>query len=360
VEIDLGALRDNLGLIRRSLGAGVRVCLVVKADAYGHGLVPVSRFALANGADWIGVATVQEGVALRDAGIDAPIAVISPTLPVEADQAVFYRLRVLVESLEAARALAQAACEQGTEATVHLEIDTGLARFGCGVDEAADLACAIAGLEGVRLEGASTHFANSGHDSQLTHAQHAEFQRAVATIRGRGLALEVLHAANSAAAVRYPETRLDMVRVGVSAYGIDAYGLFPGESRPVLTWKARVTAMREVAAGGRVSYGGTWIASRPTRVATLGVGYGDGYPRALSNRGVVWLGRRECPVIGLVNMDQTMVDVTDAPDVSLGDVAVVAGGPIPCARLAALMETTSHEITTRIMSRVPRRFGFPG
>lgn len=357
VEIDLQALRHNLALVRASLGSSsAKVGLVTKADAYGHGLVPVSRFAVAQGVDWLCVATVQEGIALRDAGLRQPIAVISPILAEEADQAVYYGLRVLVESAEMAQALARAAQDQQTSAIVHLEVDTGLARYGCAPVDTPEIACRIAGLDGLTLEGISTHFANSGHDPVETYRQFELYERVVAICESRGLRFAVKHVANSAAAVRYPETRLDLVRVGVSAYGIDAYGLFPEESRPVLTWKARVMSLRSVPAGARVSYAGTWRAERPSRIATLGVGYGDGYPRGLSNVGVVSLAGREAPVVGLVNMDQTLIDVTDLPNVGVGEEAVIAGGEVPCARLAALLQTTSHEITTRIMSRVPRRF----
>lgn len=359
VEIDLGALSHNLRLVRERIGSEPRIGLVTKADAYGHGIVPVSRFAVQHGADWVCVATVQEGTALRDAGLQAPVAVVSPILAVEAEQAVFYDLRVHVENVETARALSEAAESQGGVARIHLEVDSGLARFGCRPEDVADMACAISALELVELEGIATHFSNSGHDPESTRAQFVRFQEAVRAAEARGLRFDVKHAANSAAAVRYPETRLDLVRVGVAAYGIDAYDLFPGESKPVLTWLARVTAIRRLPTGSPVSYGGTWRTSRPTTVATLGVGYGDGYPRGLSNRGVVEIRGVEAPVVGLVNMDQTMIDVTDVEGVEIGDRAVLAGGAIPCARLAGLIETTSHEITTRIMSRVPRRFLYP-
>lgn len=358
VEIDLPALRDNLALVRESVGADTKIALVAKADAYGHGLVPVSRYALQNGADWVAVATVQEGIALRDAGIEKPIAVISPILPVEAEQAVFYGLRVLVERLETARALSDAAAMQGAEAIVHLEVDSGLARFGCMPGEAADLACALQSLPAVSLEGISTHFSNSGNDPDATGKQLSCFEGALRACLARGLDLKVVHIANSAGAVLYPQARADLVRVGVAAYGIDAYELFPNRSKPVLTWKARVMAMRELPPGSPISYAGTYTTSRSSRIATLGVGYGDGYPRSLSNRGIVSIAGSEAPVVGLVCMDQVLIDVTDLPSVQIGDEAVIAGGDVPVARLAKLIDTTSHEITTRIMSRVPRRYAF--
>lgn len=359
VEIDLPALAHNLGLVRETIAdPRVKVALVAKADAYGHGLVPTSRFALQNGADWIAVATVQEGIALRDAGVEKAIAVISPILPIEAEQAVFYRLRVLVERLETAEALSKAAVDQSSQSLIHLEIETGLARFGCMPDDAVEVACGIAGLPAVKLEGLSTHFANSGRDPEFTRLQLGRFHRTLDELRLAGLTFEVIHAANSAGAVRYPESRHNLVRIGLGAYGIEPYGLFTGVGKPVMTWKARVMALRELPASSPVSYGGTYVTGRRTKVATLGVGYGDGYPRSLSNKGVVILNGMECEVIGLVCMDQVLVDATDLPAVDLGDEAMLLGGPVPADRLAALIETTPHEITTRIMSRVPRRYIF--
>lgn len=357
VEIDLPALKHNLGLVREALGnPETRVALVAKADAYGHGLVPVSRFALQNGADWVAVATVQEGIALRDAGVEAPIVVISPILPIEADQAVFYRLRIVVERSVTAQALSVAATEQDVEAYVHLEVDTGLARFGCMPQDATAIACEIGRLPRTRLEGICTHFANSGRDPERTNQQLELFHQAIRACRAQGIEFEMVHAGNSAGAALYPETRHDMVRVGISAYGMDPYDMFGGRAIPVLTWKARVMAMRELPPGSPVSYSGTYLTKRKERIATLGVGYGDGYPRALSNRGVVQIKGREAPVVGMVCMDQVLIDVTDIPSVDLGDEAVLVGENVPAERLAKIIDTTAHALTTQIMSRVPRRY----
>jgi alanine racemase len=285
---------------------------------------------------------------LRDAGIEKPIVVISPILAVEAEQAVFYRLRTLVERLEIAGALSHAAVDQDSTAIIHLEVETGLARFGAMPSEALDLACNIASLPGVKLEGLSTHFANSGRDPETTNLQLERFHRVLADCETAGLHFDVVHAATSAGAVRYPASRHDLVRIGLGAYGIEPYGLFEGVGKPVMTWKARVMALRDLPQGSPVSYSGTFTTSRRTVVATLGVGYGDGYPRALSNKGVVILNGVECPVIGLVCMDQVLVDATDLGSVTLGDEAILLGGQVPADRLSALIDTTPHEITTRI------------
>jgi alanine racemase len=356
VEVDLPALAFNVGLVRQAVGSDVRIALVAKADAYGHGLIPVARFAAQHGVDWIAVATVQEGIALRDAGLECPIVVLSPILPLEAEQAVFYQLRVLVERLETAEAMSQAALRQRAEAIVHLKVDTGLARFGCLPGQAPLLAENIAALPNVRLEGIATHFANSGFDPEFTQVQIERFDEAIRGCSSRGLGFDVVHAANSAGAMRFPAGRYSMVRVGIFAYGVDPYALSDTPPRPVLSWHSRVTAYRELAPGEPVGYSSTFRTVRETKLATVGVGYGDGYPRSLSNRGAVSIGGRIAPVVGLVCMDQLLVDVTDLPPVAIGDEVLLIGGGVSVLDLARLGDTNAHEITTRIMSRVARRY----
>jgi len=352
IEIDLPALAHNLALVRGRIGGAV-LTLVAKADAYGHGLVPVARFALRNGADWIGVATVQEGIALRDAGIDSPILVLSPILEVEAQQAVFYDLRLMVERLDLGQAISQAAQEMGRQAITHLPVDTGLARFGASPEDVPDLLAGLRRLPGLKVEGIGTHFADSGFNRERTAEQAATFGALLSKIDREGL---MIHASNSAATSKYPEHVHDMVRVGIAAYGIDPYDMFGGLARPVLTWKARVMSLRRRPAGSLVSYSGTFECPRETLVATLGAGYGDGYPRSLSNAGFVTLGGVRAPVIGLVCMDQVLVDVTNVPSVAIGDEACLIGDSATVVELSHLAKTNVHEIVTRIMSRVPRRY----
>jgi len=354
IDIDLGRLTANLDRVRQGLPAATQVALVAKADAYGHGLVPVARHAVRHGAAWIAVATVQEGIALRDAGIDSPILVLSPMLEVEAEQAVFYRLRVMVESTNTARAMADAATAQGVTAIVHLPIDTGLSRFGVLPDEALALAQWLAQWPNLRLEGVGTHFVDSGRDEATTDRQFTDFLATVASLRADGHPVPIAHAANSVASFRHAAGQLPLVRVGIAAYGIDPYDL--GGLAPVLSWHARIMTVRDRPTGTTVSYAATYTARRPIRIATLGIGYGDGYPRALSDRGWVVVRGQRCPVIGLVCMDQTLVDVTDVPAVEIGDVAQLIGDDVTAVELAGLAQTNTHEIVTRIMSRVPRRY----
>ncbi len=358
VEIDLAALASNLGVIRTLVGSETLIALVAKADAYGHGLVPVSRFAAQNGADWIAVATVQEGIALRDAGVECPILVLSPMLDVEADQGVFYRLDLMVENVEIASAISRAAKEQGGDARVHLKVDTGLHRFGCAPEDAVGIAQQIVRLPNLKLVGIAQHFVDSSQDPETTKSQLQVIEataKAVEQVTGRIFH----HYANSAGAAQFRESRADLVRVGILAYGVDPFNLSEGQVQPVLTWSARITSIRKVPAGSGISYSHTHKVSRPTTIATVAAGYGDGYPRRLSNRGFVSVHGQRAPILGLVCMDQLLVDVTDIPDAKIGDLAELIGQNVRAEEIARLGETNSHEIVTRIMSRVPRRYKYP-
>ncbi|MCG9894612.1 MAG: alanine racemase [Fimbriimonadaceae bacterium] len=358
-EVDLGALSRNLGRLRAVLGPGPRLCLVAKADAYGHGLAPVSRSASVHGADWLAVATVSEGVALRSAGVDLPILILSPILPVEADQAVFYRLDVTVESAETALLLARAGERLQRTARLHLKVDTGLSRFGVRPESAVEMVRRLRGLDGAELVGLSTHYVDSRSNPERTTGQLQRFHQMVKELESEGLRPPVVHASNSAGSVLHPAGRFDMVRVGLLAYGIDsAPGCLEGVE-PVLSLKSRIVAERWLEPGETVGYLGSWTASRPTRVLTVGAGYGDGVPRHLSSCGFVWVAGRECPIIGLVCMDLLMIDATDAPEAELGGTVELLGAHMPAARVARLAGTNAHEIVTRISARVPRRFIHP-
>lgn len=357
-DVDLPALAHNLGVVKRTIDdPNVAIALVTKADAYGHGLVAISRYALRHGADWVAVATVQEGIALRDAGVDAPIMALSPILDIEAEQAAFYDLDVLTENLQTAIAMDAAARAVGKTARVHLKVDTGLHRFGCTIDEALPLARKIRELQDVRLVGIAQHFADSSRDPDFTRLQIDRWLHLLEDFKSEGFVFEVVQAANSAGTIKYPEIRGNLVRLGIVGYGIDPFDLLAGEARPVLSWTSRVTAMREAKAGDPVGYSGTHVLTRPSRIATVGAGYGDGYPRTLSNRGVVEIRGGQAPVIGLVCMDQIIVDVTDI-NAEIGDEVRLIGGSVSVPLLARLADTNSHEIVTRIMSRVPRRYHY--
>lgn len=354
IEVDLPALSGNLGILRETIGPEPKLGLVAKADAYGHGLVPVARAATQSGVSWLCVATVQEGIALRDSGIDCPILVLSPILPLEAEQAVFYNLRVHVEDTEVARAMSDAAERQGTTARVHLKVDTGISRFGALPQEVQPLASALHLLPSLELEGISTHFADSAADPERTERQMRKFEAVLKVCTDSGIHFRVVHIANSAGCLRYPAAHHHLVRVGIAAYGIDPYGFNIG-LKPIMTWKARIMGTRTRPAGTWVSYSSTCQLKRETKLATLGVGYGDGYPRAMSNKGFVSHRGAICPVLGLVCMDQVIIDITDVGG-EVGEEVELLGTQVTVPELASLAGTNSHEIVTRIMSRVPRRY----
>ncbi len=356
-EIDLPALGRNLARVRGLVGPGVKIALVAKADAYGHGLIPVSRYAVRNGADWIAVATVQEGIALRDSGIDAPIMALSPMLEIEAEQAVFYNLDIVVERVSTAVALGRAASSGGRTARVHLKVDTGLSRFGAPVEETAKIAQEIKAIPGIELVGISQHFSNSYGDPDATRVQADRFERALKECAAKGITFETVQMANSAATLRHPEMHRTLVRVGMIAYGFGPASDEMG-CEPVMTWKARVTAMRTVPPGTALSYGGSFVTERESRIATVGVGYGDGYPRSASNRAHVAFGDKTARVVGTVCMDQILIDVTDMPEVGLSDTVTVIGPGATAYELAEASGTIAHEVLTRLMSRVPRRYDF--
>lgn len=356
IDIRLSALTANLALVRERIGPEARLALVAKADAYGHGLVPISRHAVQNGADWICVATVQEGIALVDAGILSPILVLSPILEDEAEQAVFYGLRITLENLQIAEALSRSAVRQGRVAKVHFEIDTGLSRFGVMPDEVESVFDAIQNLPGVQIEGVCQHFVDSGFNRDRTELQRTLFSGHVQCLRKAARNPFLVHLSNSAGALNYEGANGDLVRIGILGYGIDPYQMSGEKAEAVMTWKARLTAIRDIPAGETVGYSETYRAPRRSRIATLGVGYGDGYHRGLSNQGHVLIHGQRAPVVGLICMDQTMVDVTDIHGAGIGDEALLLGADLPATQLAKDAKTNSHEIVTRIMSRVPRRY----
>ncbi|MCB0824831.1 MAG: alanine racemase [Armatimonadetes bacterium] len=351
-DIDLDAFAFNLSVMREMIGPHVLLALVCKADAYGHGLVPMARQAVKNGVDWLAVATVQEGVALRDAGVSNRILVMSPSLPGEAEQAIFYDLDVMVESRESIEAYNSAAGGMDRVARLHLKVDTGLHRFGCNPNIARELLEFGQSLKNVQMVGLSHHFVDSASDREKTQYQIDQFG-ALLTAGDDAL---LLHSANSAAVACLPATHHQLVRVGIFAYGVDPFNLTNKRLKSVMTWNARVLSIRDVKAGETVSYASTFRLERDSKLATLGVGYGDGYPRNLSSKGVVAINGHRAPVVGLVCMDQTLIDVTDIQNVQIGDVAELLGNQILVQELATLTNTNSHEILTRIMTRVMRRY----
>ena len=357
-EVDLDAIAHNVGVLRRAV-APADVWAVVKADAYGHGVVPVALAALGAGAEGLCVALVQEAAELRAAGVDAPILVLSEQPVEQAEAAVRLGVISTVYSLAQIDAL-EAAGAAGHR--VHLKIDTGMHRVGCAPDQAVDLAREIARRPALRLDGVFTHLAVADEPHhEFTEHQLDRFESVLEAIRAAGVDPGLVHAANSAGALAHPRARYDLVRAGIAIYGIspgsDVDPLCSGLS-PALALKARVSHVKRVAAGERISYGLRHTFARDTTVATLPLGYADGVPRRLhSVGGAVLIGGIARPIAGVVTMDQTMVDCGD-DEVRPGDEAVLLGTQgtrtITPADWAARLDTIAYEIVCGISARVER------
>lgn len=361
VEINLKALAANVRAIRSCLPDGTRLFAVVKANAYGHGAVEVARAALAAGVAGLCVARADEGLALRRAGVKAPVWVLGWISPDAAPACVEARLTPTVNSLDQAEALA--AANHGPPLPVHVKVDTGMSRYGLLPDEVLPFVRALSRFPQLRFEGLWTHFARADEaDPTPTHTQLAVFRAVRQALVEAGYPPALCHVAASAATLRpeFAGDLFDAVRVGIALYG-----LYPGDEvawpvslTPVMSWKARVARVRTLPAGTPVSYGGTFITPRPMRVALIPVGYGDGYPRALSSRGAVLIRGQRCPILGRVCMDSFVVDVDHLEDVREGDEVVLLGRQgqerITADELARQLNTINYEIVTRIMARVPR------
>lgn len=355
-ELDLDALRHNVAAVRAHLGTGVQIMAVVKANAYGHGVGPVVT-ALAGRVEMFGVANLREALEVRGQIADAPIFILGPALPEERAEIAAQRFVPAICSVEEARAYAVLA--DGGPLEVHLKIDTGMGRVGIWECEAVAAAREILALPGLRVTGLASHLPVADEDDAFTREQLARFHRIVAELRALGLAPPVVHVENSAGIIGFPAQAEDMVRAGLMLYGSAPRPEFQPRLRAVMTWKTRVTLLRTAPAGHGISYGRTFKTAQPTRVATLAVGYADGYQRHLSGRGAEVLIRGvRCPVLGRVTMDQIVADVTALPAVEIGEEVVLIGRQgseeILAAELATKAGTIAWEIFTGVGPRVER------
>jgi alanine racemase len=356
VDVDLDAIRHNVRTLKPE-DAGLMA--VVKADAYGHGDVAVAGAAVEAGATWIGVALVEEGLRLREAGIEAPILVLSEFPPGSEPAAITAGLTPTLYSDAALARLSEAAV--GADVGVHVKVDTGMHRVGVYPPEVTTAFVDRVVSRGLRLEGLWTHYASSSEDEKTTLVQLECFLGVVADVRAAGHQPALLHTANSGATILYPETHLDLVRTGIAMYGLEpAPGVTDGLGlRPALTWRSTVAMAKRLPAGERVSYGHRYRLDREANVATVPVGYADGYPRILSSRADVLIRGHRCRVAGSVTMDQLIVDCGDLP-VDAGDEVVILGAQgeetVSAEEVARLAGTIGYEIVTGIGSRVPRGY----
>ncbi|MCL1805074.1 MAG: alanine racemase [Clostridiales bacterium] len=345
---------------------GGRLMAVVKANAYGHGALPVAARALEAGADWLGVALPQEAMELRDAGVTAPIMILGYAEPESYRRLIEAGVRMTVFSLSQGEAIAAAARAAGAQAKVHLKVDTGMGRIGFLPGERAEAEImAMADLDGLELEGCFTHFARADEDGEDSwRGQLDMFKGLLARLRGRGLPLPIAHCANTAAGMRSGEAMMDMWRVGIGVYGLypSAQARAWGDVglKPALSWKSVLSHVKRLPAGWGVGYGHTWVAEKETLIGTVPLGYADGYSRSLRNKAHALVGGKRIPVIGSVCMDQIMLDLTGAPEAKPGDEVVLLGrqgsAEVSADELADLLGTSCYEIACLTGNRLPKKY----
>ena len=339
--------RSNIQLVRNQVGKEKLVCAAIKADAYGHGANELCSIAIEEGISYFAVATVGEGVSLRKNNLPIPLIILNGIQPFVADRSYI-------------KGLNREAKNQQKIVEVHLHIDSGMGRIGCKPEAVVELAKLIASLENVNLKGVSTHFACADEPSKhMTNNQILKFKEAVERIKGVGIDPGIVHASNSAAIIGYSESWIDMVRPGIILYGY-----YPGNEqertlavKPVMEFRTEVVFLKRVKAGQPLSYGATYVTDRETIIATLPVGYGDGYNRLLSSKGIILINGKKYTVAGRVCMDQLLIDLGPDTDVDLYDEAILFGeGPYAqtAEDLADMLDTISYEITCNVNKRVPR------
>ena len=367
-EVDFDKLAHNYHALRGLAPAGTKYLGLVKADAYGHGAVPVAKKLEELGADYLGVACLDEAIEVREAGVKTPILILGCTSSIYAAELVKYNITQACYDLEYAKELSAGAQKAGGTITVHIQCDTGMTRLGfmCHEDtmekSASEIIEAVK-LPGLKAEGIFTHFSDSDGSEEYTMLQFGRFQDIIQRVRDLGYEFEIRHCANSAATLLYPATYLDMIRPGIVQFGH-----FPDAKMdhalcdlvPVLELKSRVATVRDVPANTPVSYGRTNTLTRTSRLAVIPVGYGDGFCRGFSNKLTVLINGKKLPIVGRICMDMCMVDVTDAPDVKEGDVAILYGSDgtsdQPVEAGAEIMNTISYELLCVLTKRIPRMY----
>ncbi len=336
---------------------------VVKANAYGHGSVETTKALIRHGVSRVAVVSVEEGITLRQAGIDAPIVVLGPLYREQIADLLAHQLTPVVSDISALQPLGQAAATLPTPYPVHIKVETGMGRLGLTQDELADVVAAGRFPKSLHLEGLMTHLADSDEpDAGRTEQQLTRFASAIETVQAGGFRVPLIHAANSGGSIRFPRAQFSLVRPGIMLYG---YHNLPStvaapSLKPVLSFQTCIAQLRTIQPGERVSYNGRFTATRRSRIAVLPVGYADGLSRHLSNRGQVLVRGHRVPITGLVCMDMTMVDVTDVPEASTGDDVILIGRQgteqITAEDIAAWTGTISYEVLCSIGPRIPRRY----
>jgi len=365
-EIDLDALAANYRLIRDRVAPGVKVLAAVKANAYGHGAIECARRLESEGVDWFGVALPEEGIELRQAGITKPVLCFGGIWNGQERACLQFKLTPVVYRGDIVQSLDRAANEMGLIADAHVKIDTGMGRLGVRPDSVSEFCEGLGEFKNVRIDGLMTHLAAADDDAheQFTKAQLDRFQAAVTLFRDRGFTPTFIHAANSAAAFGFKQSWGNMIRPGGTLYGFSRDVLPPHVDppplRPVMSLHSRIILLKKVPKGEKLGYGCTFETQRDSMIATIPIGYDDGYSRVLSNRGRVIVRGKFVPVVGRVSMDLTLIDVTDVPEASLNDHVTLIGRDgdlsITAEDIAETIGTISYEVTCGISGRVPRKY----
>ena len=361
--IHLDYLQENISLVRKKTGK--KICMPVKADAYGHGALSIAKTALDSGAEYLAIATVNEGKELRDGGITAPIIIFSIVLPEEVDALIASDLEPMAGDSEYIEILEERAAKAGKKVPVHLKIDTGMGRLGCTPGDAVSLASRIAGSKNLVLAGTATHFAVSDSleqvDIDYTNCQIECFNQAVESIKKAGIDPGLVHAANTGAVTFYNHSWFDMVRPGILLYGYEPENSAKSQFKPIMELESALTFIKKIKKGQSISYGRTWTAGEDTIIGTIPIGYGDGLSRQLSNNWQVTLADKyrkegkQRPLVGRICMDQCMVDLGIDSTERRWDPVTIFGGKAPHAgEMALALNTIPYEITCNINKRVPR------
>jgi alanine racemase len=359
-EIDLDAVRHNLYCIKGILSENMNVMAVVKANAYGHGITEVSRVLVESGVNYLGVATVDEAMTLRTSGLDVPILVLGSVLAEEARAAVDNDITLTLCNPALLNTLSNITLNKGTIPKVHINVDTGMGRLGVWHEEALEFIREVEARGNIDIEGVYTHFSSAGRDKLVTRMQINDFEKVIEDMESCGIHVKYRHAANSIAVVDWKQSHLNLVRPGILLYGVYPKKDFAGKLslKPVMNLKTRIVHLRDTPAGRAISYGRTYITQKDTKIATIPIGYADGYGRILSNKAKALVKGRLVRVAGIVTMDQTLLDVGHIKGVSIGDEVVLIGkqgeSEISIERIAKLAGTIPYEILSAITDRVPR------
>jgi alanine racemase len=361
IEIDLDAVRHNFGSIRKKVGDDIKILAIVKADAYGHGAVEISKTLSKNGVDMFGIADLEEGIELRENNINVPMLLLNPILPEQTDEVVKHSLGITVYDLDVARKMSAIAKRSHCSIKVHVEVDTGMGGTGAHPDKVLSLIKSLSLIENLTIEGIFTHFHSCDEkDKSFTHEQIKIFKKTLKQLEEEKIRIPLAHAANSAAILDIRDSYFNMVRPGLILYGIlpSNYVSKSIDLKPVMSLKTRIINIKHLDSGSTVSYGRTFKILKSTIVATIPVGYKDGFSRYFSNLGKVLVNGRQTSIIGRVCMDRCFIDVTNVPNVNIGNEAVLYGKQnnetISIESSAELIDTIPYEIVCNIGRKVPK------